>query len=102
MDGQRRRGKVPAKEYGEGNYVASRKYQEEATRFAASGKVEEAARAAETQSDADALQLAAAEAEGKRRAKEEDPALNRGSPPAPGVKPPMARDTPRPGGPGDE
>jgi len=102
MDGQRRRGKVAAKEYGEGNYVASRIYQEEAKRFAASGNVEEAARAAEPQSEADALQLAAAEAEGKRRAKEEDPALNRKSPPAKGVKAPEAHDTPRPGGPGDE
>ena len=45
--------------------------------FAKSGRVDEAARNAAPQSDADALQMQAAEAEGKRHAKGEDPSLNR-------------------------
>ena len=52
----------------------------DATRnFVKSGRVDEAARNAAPQSDADALQMQAAEAEGKRHAKGEDPALNRKS-----------------------
>jgi hypothetical protein len=67
----------PQDEHGEGNYKASRDYDEATRRFVRSGKVDEAARNAEPTSDADALEMAAAEAEGKRRAKEEDPALAR-------------------------
>jgi hypothetical protein len=65
--------------HGEGNYAASRDYNERTKRFVESGKVEEAARAAEPGSEAEAMQMAAAEAEGKRHAKEEDPALSRKS-----------------------
>jgi hypothetical protein len=63
--------------YGEGNYDASRKYNDATKQFVQSGKVGKAARDAEPATEADALQMAAAEAEGKRRAKEEDPALAR-------------------------
>ena len=63
--------------YGEGNYAASKQYNDATRRFVQSGRVDEAARNAAPQSDADALQMQAAEAEGKRHAKEEDPALNR-------------------------
>ena len=63
--------------HGEGNYAASRDYNERTKRFVESGQVEEAARAAEPGSEAEALQMAAAEAEGKRHAKGEDPALSR-------------------------
>ncbi len=63
--------------YGEGNYEASRAYNDATKRFAESGKVDKAAHDAAPASDAEALQLAAAEAEGKRRAKEEDPILTR-------------------------
>ena len=78
--------------HGEGNYAASRQYNEATKDFAQSGRVESAARDAAPQSDAEALQMAAAEAEGKRRAKGEDPALTRKSPPqARGSR------TPRPG-----
>jgi len=63
--------------YGEGNYEASRKYNDATKQFVRSGKVGKAARDAEPATEADALQMAAAEAEGKRRAKEEDPALAR-------------------------
>ena len=65
--------------HGEGNYQASRDYNERTKRFVESGQVEQAARDAEPDSEAEALQMAAAEAEGKRHAKEEDPALNRKS-----------------------
>jgi hypothetical protein len=63
--------------YGEGNYAASKQYNDATRDFAKSGRVDEAARAAEPRSDADALQMQAAEAEGKRHSKGEDPALNR-------------------------
>ena len=63
--------------YGEGNYAASKQYNDATRDFANSGRVDEAARNAAPQSDADALQMQAAEAEGKRHAKGEDPALNR-------------------------
>jgi hypothetical protein len=63
--------------YGEGNYAASRQYNEATHEFVKSGRVEQAARDAAPQSDADALQMQAAEEEGKRHAKGEDPALSR-------------------------
>lgn len=65
--------------YGEGNYAASKQYNDATRDFAKSGRVDEAARNAAPRSDADALQMQAAEAEGKRHAKGEDPALNRKS-----------------------
>jgi hypothetical protein len=65
--------------HGEGNYQASRDYNERTKRFVESGQVDQAARDAAPDSEAEALQMAAAEAEGKRHAKEEDPALNRKS-----------------------
>lgn len=70
---QQRQGNV----YGEGNYAASKQYNDATREFIKSGRVEEAARNAAPQSDADALDMQAAEAEGKRHAKEEDPALER-------------------------
>lgn len=66
--------------HGEGNYDASRKYSDATKRFVDAGKVEKAARDAAPATDAEALQLAAAEAEGKSRAKEEDPVLARKAP----------------------
>ncbi|MEO5766523.1 MAG: hypothetical protein ABIR52_14545 [Casimicrobiaceae bacterium] len=63
--------------YGEGNYEASREYNDATKNFVESGKVEKAAQQAAPASDAEALELAAAEAEGKSRAKEEDPLLTR-------------------------
>jgi thiol:disulfide interchange protein len=85
---QSSRSQVPAKGadqqaqknvHGEGNYAASKQYNDATREFAQSGRVEEAAKAAEPRSDADALQMQAAEAEGKRHSKGEDPALNRKS-----------------------
>ncbi len=63
--------------YGEGNYAASRQYNDATRDFAQSGRVDEAARNAAPQSDAEAKDMQAAEAEGKRHAKGEDPALER-------------------------
>jgi hypothetical protein len=65
------------KEYGEGNYKASRQYNEATKKFVESGRVEDAAREAQPDSEAEAMQMADAEAKGRRRAKEEDPALRR-------------------------
>jgi hypothetical protein len=65
------------KEHGEGNYKASRTYNEATKKFVESGRVDEAARDAAPQNEIEEAQLANAEAEGRRRAKEEDPALRR-------------------------
>lgn len=65
-------------EYGEGNYKASREYNKATKTFVESGRVDEAAREAAPDSEAEAMEMANAEAEGRRRAKEEDPALRRG------------------------
>jgi hypothetical protein len=69
-------------EHGEGSYAGTRQYDQATKRFAESGRVEEAARAAAPKSPAEAREMEAAEAEGKRHAKGEDPALTRGAPSA--------------------
>jgi hypothetical protein len=69
--------------HGEGNYEAARKYNEGLRNFIRSGRVGRAARAAEPASEVEALQMAAAETEGRRRAKEEDAALRRAMPKPP-------------------
>ena len=66
------------KEHGEGNYKASRQYNDATKKFVESGRVDEAARNAAPKSEAESKDMRNAEAEGKRHAKEEDPALNRG------------------------
>ena len=63
--------------HGEGNYAASKQYNDATRDFVKSGRVEKAAKDAAPASDADALQMQAAEAEGKRHARGEDPSLNR-------------------------
>ena len=65
---------------GEGNYKAAREFNEAERKFAASGKVAAAARAAAPKSEAERQAMIAAEREGKRRAKEEDPALTKAWP----------------------
>ena len=80
--------------YGEGNYAASKQYNDATRDFVKSGRVEKAAKDAAPSSDADALQMQAAEAEGKRHAKGEDPELNRKS----DTLTPDAARTPKPGG----
>jgi hypothetical protein len=89
---QRASGQVDAlrggNEYGEGNYAGTRQYDKATKEYAESGRVEQAARAAAPKSDAEAREMEAAEAEGKRHAKGEDPALTRAAP---------SQNTPRPG-----
>lgn len=63
------------KEHGEGNYKASRTYNEATKKFVESGRVEEAARKAQPKSETEASQMTSAEAAGRRRARDEDPAL---------------------------
>jgi hypothetical protein len=66
------------KNEGEGNKTAAREYNEAQHRFVESGQVEEAARAAERALDGPERQeLLDAEAAGKARAAEEDPAVER-------------------------
>jgi hypothetical protein len=91
--------------HGEGNYAASRQYDDATKAFTESGRVEPAAGGGGThpddearktgapRSDADAREMAAAETEGKRHSKGEDPALNRKA----SQKAPESPDTPRPG-----
>jgi hypothetical protein len=63
---------------GEGSRSGARAYDEAAEKFAKSGKVEEKARAARQAVDsAEGKELERAEAEGKRHAKGEDPALGK-------------------------
>ena len=61
--------------YGEGNYQATRDYNERTKRFMESGRVDEAARNAAPKSEQEAQEMAAAENEGRRHAKEEDPEI---------------------------
>jgi hypothetical protein len=60
------------KEHGEGNYKASRDYNEATRKFVESGKVDDAARNAEPRDASEAQQLREAERLGKRRSKGED------------------------------
>jgi hypothetical protein len=79
--------------YGEGNYQATRDYNARTKQFIESGRVDEAARDAAPNSEAEAREMAAAEAEGKRHAKEEDPEITL---PESDLGP-EDTDTPRPG-----
>ena len=63
------------KEHGEGNYKASREYNEATKKFVESGKVDEAARKAKPQSQQEAREMEQAEQAGKSHAKGEDPKL---------------------------
>jgi hypothetical protein len=69
----------PDKEFGEGNYKATREYNAATRKFVNSGEVDEAARNAEPQSAREQEELKRAEQEGRSRSKAEDPALYRGS-----------------------
>ena len=64
---------------GEGNYDATRRYDQAATDFVKSGKVDQAARDARPKSEAEAEAMKKAEEEGKSHAKGEDPALRKGA-----------------------
>ena len=60
---------------GEGSYSGTKDYNERTKRFIESGKVEEAARNAEPQSEEERQELREAERLGKSRSKGEDPEL---------------------------
>ena len=60
-------------EHGEGNYRASREYNEATRRFVKSGRVEDAAQQAAPGSKDEAAALEAAERAGRERARGEDP-----------------------------
>jgi hypothetical protein len=62
---------------GEGNRTAARRYNEETTAFAKSGRVDAAARNAKPGNADEARAMENAEAEGRSRAREEDPAVSR-------------------------
>jgi hypothetical protein len=62
---------------GEGDYEAARRYRKRQEEFQENNDVEKAAVRAAPESPAEAAELEAAEAEGKERAKAEDPALKR-------------------------
>ena len=61
---------------GEGSYSGAKQYNDATRRFVEQGKVEDAAAHAAPDNSAEAAEMAAAEQAGKRRAKEEDPALS--------------------------
>ena len=61
--------------YGEGNYQASREYNDATREFVRSGRVAEAARRAAPASSREAASLEQAERAGKRRARGEDPKI---------------------------
>ena len=60
---------------GEGNYTAARRYDQSATDFANSGRVDEAARRARPGSSDEERALEAAEEQGRSHAKDEDPSV---------------------------
>ncbi|HZQ59861.1 MAG TPA: hypothetical protein VFC24_00850 [Casimicrobiaceae bacterium] len=66
------------KEHGEGNYKATRDYNERTKRFVESGKVDEAAHEAAPHNPQEASEMEQAEQVGRSHAKEEDPALVKG------------------------
>ena len=69
----------PSKVQGEGNYEAAKQYDEAQRKFVKSGKVDAAARNAKPKSKQEADEMQRAEAAGRSRVKEEDPAIKGGS-----------------------
>jgi hypothetical protein len=61
--------------HGEGNYKASKDFDDAETAFVKSGRVEEAARAAAPKTKAEEEEMKRAEAEARTRSKGEDPSL---------------------------
>ena len=70
-----------SKVQGEGDYEAARRYRKRTTEYLENNDVEKAAVRASPRSRAEAEELQAAEAAGRKRAKGEDPALRRRSAP---------------------
>jgi len=70
-----------SKVQGEGDYQAARRYRKRTAEYLENNDVEKAAVRAKPRSRAEAEQLEAAEAAGRKRAKGEDPAIRRRSAP---------------------
>lgn len=64
------------KQHGEGNYAASRDYNQRTKDFVESGRVDEAARKAAPKNEREAKEMSDAEREGRRPMREEDPQIN--------------------------
>lgn len=62
---------------GEGNYDATRRYDKAASDFAKSGKVDEAARAAQPKNEQEAEQMRRAERAGRSHSKGEDSGMKK-------------------------
>jgi hypothetical protein len=67
------------KEHGEGNYKASREYNDATSDFAKSGRVDDAAKKAKPRDAHEREDMERAEQAGRDESKGEDPALYRGS-----------------------
>jgi hypothetical protein len=78
---------------GEGDYEATRRYRQRTEEFLENHDVEQVAEDAKPATGEEAKELEAAEAEAKRRAKGEDPALRR--PDAPNAEPSTRGETSR-------
>jgi hypothetical protein len=81
--------------YGEGNYEASRQFNESSRKFVESGRVEQAARDAAPKNEREAAEMKQAERAALLRAKETDPAVQEPAKRTPAVEEP-ARDPRRP------
>jgi hypothetical protein len=66
---------VPSKNQGEGDVEAARRYNDEQQRFVDSGAVADAAKRARPKTDTEADDLLAAEQQGRKKAKGEDPTV---------------------------
>ncbi len=64
------------REHGEGNYKASREYNDATRQFVKSGRVDEAADQAAPQSDEEAREMEEAEKTGRQHAQGEDPEIS--------------------------
>ena len=62
---------------GEGSYTGSKDYNQRTKKFVDAGKVDEAARKAEPETEEERQAMQKAERLGKQRAKDEDPALKK-------------------------
>ena len=69
--------KADPKIQGEGDYEATRRFRKRTEEYLENNDVEKAAIRAAPETEAEAAELEAAEAQGKSRAKGEDPALRR-------------------------
>ena len=79
--------------YGEGNYEASRKYDEATKKFVESGRVERAARDAKPRTSREAAEMKQAEEAGLRRAKDKEAPVKEPPAPRPAVKDPPRQKT---------